>query len=393
MPWVEKTMMDQKMEMMLLWESGTISIVELAKRFNVSRPTVYKWIARYKEKGYVGLTEDSRNPKYRKNRTPPHIEKEIVRQRDKHRRWRAKKLLILVQAKYPNEKMPSEQTIYQILKRNNLVNPRKRRNRLEPQNPVFDPKEPNEIWSADFKGKFRMGNKIYCYPLTIADSYTRHVFCAKGLYSANLENTMKVFADVFKRYGLPKQIHTDNGQPFASSRALGRLSQLSVWFMELGIEPVFSDPARPDQNGRHERMHRELKGEATRPPGHNMQSQQRKLNAFVKEYNEVRPHESLGMRPPAAVHVLSERKYKKRVKPWVYPKECIERYVCRNGAVRIGKREWLMVSKALSEKIVGFEPVGGKLYKLYFRQFFLGYADLDKLKVYDKMKYNRERKL
>ncbi|MCG8412086.1 MAG: integrase core domain-containing protein, partial [Bacteroidales bacterium] len=276
---------------------------------------------------------------------------------------------------------------------NNLVKPRKRRHHLEPQNPVFDPQEPNEIWSADFKGKFRMGNKIYCYPLTIADSYTRYVFCAKGLYSANLENTMKVFADVFKRYGLPKQIHTDNGQPFASSRALGRLSQLSVWFMELGIEPVFSDPARPDQNGRHERMHRELKGEATRPPGFNMQSQQRKLNGFVKEYNELRPHEALGLRPPEVVHIVSERKYREKVESWSYPKECIARYVCKNGAVRIGKREWLMISKALSGKIVGFEPVGGKLYKLYFRQFFLGYADLEKLKVYDKMKYNRERKL
>ena len=207
-------------------------------------------------------------------------------------------MAVLLEDKFPRENIPSISTISLILKRNELVVKRKRHKRIEPQKPIFDPLRPNEVWSADFKGKFRLGNKIYCYPLTIADSYSRYVFAAKGLLSANTKNSKAVFIDIFKRYGLPEQIHTDNGAPFAHINSLGRLSKLSVWFMELGIKPVFSDPAHPEQNGRHERMHRELKGEATRPPGLNLQAQQRKLNAFLKEYNEIRPHEALCMKPP-----------------------------------------------------------------------------------------------
>jgi len=235
-----------------------------------------------------------------------------------------------------------------------------------------------------------LGDRQYCYPLTIADSASRYVFAAKGMYSAKRENTKPVFIDVFRKYGLPEQIHTDNGAPFAHINSLGRLSKLSVWFMELGIQPVFSDPAHPEQNGRHERMHRELKGEATRPPGYSLQAQQRKLNAFVKEYNELRPHDALGMKTPEAVHTVSERKYPEKIEEWIYSKDFQVRYVSRNGAVRIGVKNWLFITTALTGKEIAFEELGNRIYRIFFRGFFLGYSDMKGLKVYDIMTYRNE---
>lgn len=215
----------------------------------------------------------------------------------------------------------------------------------------------------------------------MADSYSRYVFAAKGLYRTNEASSKPVFIELFRRYGLPGQLHTDNGAPFASMNALGRLSRLSVWFMELGIEPVFSDPAHPEQNGRHERMHRELKGEATRPPGYSLQRQQTLLNEFVREYNEVRPHEALGMRTPAAVHVLSPREYPERIQEWNYPAGFVTRYVTKNGCFRAGSAKWIFVSTALMGKWVGLEDLGNEIYRLYYRSFFLGYLDLANRKV------------
>lgn len=238
-----------------------------------------------------------------------------------------------------------------------------------------------------------MGNTVYCNPLTIADSYSRYVFSAKGMLNPNTKGTKAAFIKVFRRYGLPKQMHSDNGSPFGTVRSLCRLTKLSAWFMELGIQPVFSDPACPGQNGRHERMHRELKAEATRPPGKNLQAQQVKLNHFIREYNDLRPHEALGMRTPSAVHIISEIKYPEKIIPWNYPKECIVRRVTNNGAIRIGKANWMFITSALAGKELGFKELGNKIYEIYFRGFFLGYADMKDLKVYNIMKYNNELKL
>jgi len=286
-----------------------------------------------------GLLEIPTTPRKVANKTSKIIENEIINLRQKHPRRGAPKLLVLLQDQFPDQELPKVSTVNLILKRNGLVKNRKKRFKTEPKKPKFDPGKCNEIWSADFKGQFRLGNTKYCYPLTIADSYSRYVFAAKGMYSPNLKGTKSAFIKVFRHYGLPEQIHTDNGQPFGHIRSLGRLTRLSTWFMELGIMPVYSDPASPGQNGRHERMHRDLKGEATRPPGKNLQSQQVKLNNFVREYNEIRPHDSLNLRTPSAVHIKSERKYLEKTIPWVYPKEFIVRYVTKGGFIRIGRAD------------------------------------------------------
>jgi transposase InsO family protein len=393
MSWKETTVMDQKQEFILLWKAGKHTVTALCEIFSISRSTAYKYIKRYKQYGFAGLPERSRRPHTFPRKTEDVIEEEIVKLREKHTRWGSRKLLVLLEDKFPHAELPGYTTINTILKRHGMVKERKRRGKVEPKKPIFDPHVPNEVWSADYKGKFRMGNKKYCYPLTIADSYSRYVFSAKGLHSATAANTKPVFIDVFRKYGMPEQIHTDNGAPFAHINSLGRLSKLSVWFMELGIQPVFSDPAHPEQNGRHERMHRELKGECTRPPGRTLQAQQRKLNRFVKEYNEIRPHEALGMKMPASVHEISDRKYPETIVEWEYPKEVIEKYVSHNGAVRTGKNDWLFLTTALSGKNVGFEEIGNRIYRIYFREFFLGYADMKDRKVYDIMTYKNELKL
>ena len=381
------------MEFIILYNTHTIPVSHLAERFGISRPTAYKYIKRYEDSGMAGLLELSRRPHNTPNKTPPDIEEQILYLRNKHPRWGAEKLLVLLEDRCPNRELPQVSTINNILKRNGLVAKRKKRIRVEPIYPIFDPTEPNQIWSADFKGKFRMGNKVYVNPLTIADSYSRYVFITQGLQYATFTNTKRVFRTVFREYGLPEQIHTDNGTPFGSIRSLGRLSKLSIWFMELGILPVFSDPGHPEQNGRHERMHRELKAEATRPPGKTLQLQQRKFNSFVKEYNQIRPHAALGMLTPASVHKYSKNQFPEKIPEWIYPKEMKTRYVTTTGGIRVGKKGMLYLSTPLGGKIVGLEEIGNNIFRVYFRQFFLGYADFKDLKMYDIMNYNDELKL
>jgi len=182
-------------------------------------------------------------------------------------------------------------------------------------------------------------------------------------------------------------LHTDNGTPFANVRALNRLTKFAVWLMELGVQPVYSDPASPQQNGRHERMHRELKAECCRKPGSNLRGQQMMFNRFIKEYNDERPHEALGMAAPSQVYKKSNRPFPNEIEEWDYPGDYLVKYVCRNGAIRVGHDKWLFVGTALNEKRVGLEQLEEDIYRLYFRDFFLGYLDVKELQVYDINEY------
>ena len=390
MPLMEMTLMDQKKEFILLWKTEQYSLSYLCREFNISRPTGYRYIEKYKKFGIEGLENRPTIAKTIANKTPEAIEKAIVaiRKNPDYKRWGAKKILWKLQQEGVYEKLPAVSTINLILKRNDLIPKRKIRKRVEPIKPIFDPEEPNEVWSADYKGKFRMGNNKYCYPLTICDSCSRIILDIKGLHTATLEASKPVFEAVFKEYGLPLQLHTDNGSPFASVRSLGRITKFAVWLMELGIEPVYSDPGRPDQNGRHERMHRELKAEACSPPGKNLQSQQVKFNRFKRIYNYERPHESLGMVTPASAHEKSKRPYPKEISEYSYPADYKVKYVCRNGIIRVGKKDEVYVSTALKEKEVGLEELGGGIYRIYFREYLLGYLDENDLQVYDIQEYN-----
>jgi hypothetical protein len=246
---------------------------------------------------------------------------------------------------------------------------------VKPVFPIFDPQECNEVWSADYKGKFLMGNKIYCHPLTIADSKSRFLFTAKGHYKENLKAVKTEFTQVFRQYGIPKQIHTDNGSPFGSVASIQRFTQLSYWFIELGISPVFSDPAHPEQNGRHERMHHDLKASCAKPSAYDLKAQQRRLNHFVKEYNHVRPHEALGMETPASAHSFSTRPFPEKILDYDYDSEMKVLKVTQNGAMRWRSYYWVYLTAALKGKYVGVLDMGNGIWRVFYRSVFLGYFD------------------
>lgn len=385
MTWKETTTMEQKIEFITEWRSGNYTITELCRQFEISRPTAYKYIKRYEKEGLEGLKEHERKPFNHPNKIPSEIEEKIITYRKKHPRWGGEKIWKLLHKDVREKDIPSISTVNRVLKQNSLITVKKRMRRVKAVYPIFNPQACNEVWSADFKGKFRLGNKKYCHPLTIADSYSRFVFAAKGMYGEKFKPTMLEFRRVFREFGLPTQIHTDNGTPFGAVQAIKRLTRLSVWFIEQGIEHVYSDPAHPEQNGRHERMHRDLKGEATRPPGYNLQGQQRKLNKFIDEYNYERPHAALSLETPGSIHVCSHRLYSEKIKDWVYPSDCEVRRVTKNGALRWRSTKWVMVSTTLIDKYVGLEELGDGIWRIYFRQKLLGYFDENKLRIQDEI--------
>ncbi len=265
------------------------------------------------------------------------------------------------------------------MKKNGLVIPKKRFRRVKPIQPIYDAQQCNDVWSTDYKGKFLMGNKKYCHPLTISDKKSRFLFLAKGHYKENFINAKKAFTQVFKRFGLPKQIHSDNGVPFGSTRAVRRYTRLSYWFIDLGIDPVFSDPGKPQQNGKHERMHKDLKADCAKPPAFNLRAQQRKLNQFVKNYNFIRPHEALDMKTPADVYFKSNKVFNDKIVDWEYPDNIYPRKVTKTGAMRWRKYDWIYVSRALVGKYVGIEEIGNGIWRVFYRNVFLGYFDTKKL--------------
>ena len=380
MPWKETTTMEQKIEFICEWRTGKYTITELCKSFGISRPTAYKLISRFEEKGFEALREQSRAPGKHPNATGQNIIEGILDLKKKHKHWGAKKIRELLFKDFTKQEVPSVVTVHKTLKRNGLVCPQKRMRRVEPVYPIFDPKQCNEVWSADYKGKFLMGNKIYCHPLTIADSRSRFLFTAKGHYHENLKSAKAEFTKVFRTFGIPKQIHTDNGSPFGSVRTIQRFTQLSYWFIELGITPVFSDPAHPEQNGRHERMHRDLKAACAKPAAYDLKAQQRRLNHFVKEYNHVRPHEALDMKTPADMHDFSTRPYLEKIPNFDYDTDYRVLKVTQNGSIRWKSYYWVYVTAALTGKYVGIQETGNGIWRVFYRNVFLGYFDESNIK-------------
>ena len=383
MPWQERSAMDEKASFIFEWESGESTVSALCESFGISRTLAYRYIGRYLDHGRAGLIDQSRAPRRVWNRTAEDLEQAVIELRRKKPRRGALKLHQLLREQFGRRPVPAVSTIELILKRHGLVKKRRRVRRIRETHPIFQADGPNEIWSVDFKGEFRMGNLRYCYPLTVMDTYSRYVLAVVGMHRPTYEGTKAVFQALFKRYGLPKQIHSDNGEPFASAVSLSRLTRLAVWFMELGIVPVYSDPAHPEQNGRHERMHEELKAEATRPPAYSLGRQQRKFNAFCQEYNEERPHQGLAQRRPREFYRASRRRLPARIRPWKYPQGIVVKYVCRNGAIRWGFGKWVMVSTTLATRYVGLEEMAAGKWRVYFRDTLLGYLDETTLRIQD----------
>jgi len=374
--------MNEKVRFIADVQRDFASMAELCARFGVSRKTAYKWIDRYNADGPSGLLDRSRRPQNCPHQTPHAVVEALLDLRRLHPSWGAKKLLRILSRRRPDVNWPSRSTASELLKRHGLVTSRKRRSYPgHPGRPMTPMDEPNSIWTADFKGQFRTRDGEYCYPLTIVDGFSRYLLACQGLRSTAVPLAKPVFKRLFEEYGLPRIVRTDNGVPFATT-ALGRLSALSVWWIRLGIYPELIEPAHPEQNGRHERMHRTLKAETTRPPRGNLAAQQARFNEFRHEYNHERPHEGLGQETPASVYRRAPRKLPRELPQIEYPKHFEVRLVSRNSGIR-WKSSWVCVTQTLAEEYVGLEEVDDGLWDVYFGPLKLGRMDERKLRIED----------
>ncbi len=371
MPWSDVSPMDQKLLFAADYKRQVFSFSELCRRFGISRKTGYKWISRFEEGGFDALNDRSRRPHSCPHQTEPAFVEAIIETRKRHPTWGAKKILAILRRHFPNDNWPARSTVCDILKRNDLVPKRRKRPRQgHPGRPDTQMTEPNKIWTADFKGHFRTCDGVYCHPLTIADGFSRYLIRCHALTSTAHNGAAAVFKTAFNEYGLPEIIRTDNGVPFATT-AIARLSRLSVWWIRLGIYPELIELGHPEQNGRHERMHKTLKAETTRPPAANRTAQQRKFNRFLDEFNCVRPHEALGLKTPASKYEASPRRMPRSLPPVEYPAHWDVRLVSRNGGIRWNSN-WVNVSHVLGGEYVGLEEIDNDLWSVYYGPIELG---------------------
>lgn len=371
MPWKETCSMDQKMQMIGDYIGGSCNITQLSEIYEVSRKTIYKWISRYEKEGPSGLKEHSRVPRSHPNAIPPETAREIVATKLRYPRWGPKKIIAWLEEHRPGEQWAAASTAGEILKREGLVRLRRKRRRTPPYTePFIECNRANAVWSADFKGQFKTGDGKFCYPITITDNASRYLLCCQGLRQPTLEETQPWFEKVFKEYGLPEAIRTDNGMPFASV-GLGGLTKLTVWFIKLEIRSERIAPGHPEQNGRHERMHRSLKEAVANPPRDNIKEQQRAFDEFVQEYNFERPHEALKQKTPASSYCPSLRPYPFELPKIRYADDVIVRKVRHNGEIK-WKGKLIYVSEALVGEPVALKQINEYLWEIKFSFYTLG---------------------
>lgn len=380
MAWNETNELKEKIQFISAWLKNELTMTQLCRQFNISRKTGYKIIARYEEGDSDCLKQRSRAPHTSPEKTNAHITQILLKTKKRYPKWGPKKIKDWLEIEYPNQYWPAASTIGDIFKKNGLVRPRKRKYKCPIySHPFLECTAPNTVWSADYKGQFKLGNGRHCYPLTISDNYSRYLLGCKALYSTHLEDARKFFEKIFKEYGLPKAIKTDNGKPF-SSASLGGLSQLSVWWIKLGIIPERIKPGHPEQNGRHERMHRTLKEATAKPPSLTMQGQQSAFNRFRKEYNFERPHDGLNKRRPAELYQNSDRKFPNKLPPIEYPSNYLVRKVGHSGEITWEGRD-IFISESLRGEYVGLIEVDNGIWEVYFSKMKLAGLDHQKGRI------------
>ena len=375
MPWRQVNAMNQRFQFVRDARQRLITFTELCALYGISRTVGYKWLQRAEQSGLDFLEELSRRPHSCPHATPSELTARILEARRHHPSWGPRKLLALVRRQDRRRGQefawPARSTVAELLRRNGLSTPRRRRAiRGHPGRPLTPMTAPNVIWTADYKGQFRLGDATYCFPLTVQDGFSRYLLGCRALTSTTTIECRPVFERLFQEYGLPEILRTDNGVPFATG-ALGRLSQLSVWWVRLGIYPELIEPAHPEQNGRHERMHRTLKRATARPPAPSRRRQQQRFDLFRQEYNAVRPHEALGDATPTSLYASSPRPYPSALPPLEYPLQFEVRLVSANGGIR-WQNSWVNVSHVLSGEYVGLEEIDEGEWDLYFGRMKLG---------------------
>lgn len=349
-------------------------MTELCARHGISRQAGYETVARYQQEGWAGLEERSRAPHRHPNQMELEIEREILELRQAHMRWGPRKLKAVLERECPGRKWPAASTMGELLRREGLVIPRKKRRRVDPYTAPFAAATmPNRVWCGDFKGWGRAQNGERIDPLTITDAYSRYLLRCQAVEKTDTARVQAIFEAAFREYGLPEAIRTDNGAPFAS-RAIAGLSQLAVWWMKLGIVPERIQPAHPEQNGRHERMHLTLQQETMSPMASNRRAQQRRFDQFRQEFNQQRPHEALHMHAPATCYTSSPRPFPVRVCEPEYDGSMLLRRVHRRGQF-LWKHEGVFLTKALCGERIALQPIDDRWYTIYFAQFALAQFD------------------
>ncbi len=375
MPWKVCSAMEERLRFIARLLDGE-AMTDVCREFGISRKTGYKILNRYKDEGSTALSDRSRRPVRYANQLPPQIEGLIVSLKRDKPHWGARKLRELLVRRLPGDLLvPAQSTIHAVLDRHGLVTRMGRRRNRAQGTPLSTGANPNDLWCADFKGEFRLGNNHYCYPLTVTDHASRYLLLCDALDSVREDGAIAAFQRLFTERGLPDAIRTDNGVPFASPNALFNLSKLSVWWLRLGIAIERIKPGNPQQNGRHERMHLTLKKETTRPPGMNSLQQQARFDAFIGEFNTERPHEAIAMKRPAEVYAPSSKPYF-GLPDLQYPLHDREYLVTACGRICMHRKK-INISTVLAGQKLGLKEVDDGIWLISFMHYDLGYIDLE----------------
>ena len=372
MPWKECHVVDERLRFIARLLDGE-KMAAVCEEFGISRKTGYKIFERYKDAGLVGLTDRSRRPHRHANQLPMAVEKLIVRLKKEYPHWGAPKLRERLKQRWPEVACPAISTVHAVLDRRGLVRRRGQTRRRLVGTPLTRPLTPNALWCADYKGEFLLGNRRYCYPLTITDFASRYLIACEAQLTTKERYAFTVFERAFQDFGLPEAIRTDNGVPFASAHALYGLSKLAVWWLRLGIGLERIAPGHPEQNGRHERLHLTLKTEATHPAAPNLLQQQARFDTFVQRYNEERPHQALDMQTPASRYTASPRPYD-GLEELDYPAHDWTAIITTCGRICYQRRK-INVSQVFAGQKVGVKQVDEHIWLVTFMHYDLGYFD------------------
>jgi transposase InsO family protein len=380
MPWKVINQMDLRIQLITDWNDGYSSKTDLSQKYGVSRPTIYKWLKRYKLSGIEGLKEQSRAHKNCPHRTSKEILNLLIQEKLKNRKRGPRKVRAQLERKHPELEFPAVSTIAYWLKKEGLVERRKKRLHVPPYTqPFAECNAPNDVWSIDYKGQFYMKNGHACYPLTLSDNFSRFLLGCQALEGPRYDPTRQCIEAAFREYGLPSAIRCDNGTPFAG-RCIGGLSQLSIWWIQLGIIPERIGKGCPQENGRHERMHRTLKNEALDPVSRDLKEQQKAFDIYRYDYNNCRPHESLDDRTPSEYYKKSNRPYVERPHPPDYGLDFQVRNVRHAGEIKFMNRTFY-ITELLTGQHVGLKEIEDGLWQLQFSFYVLGSIDLRKNKI------------
>lgn len=377
MPWNPVTQMEEIIRFVMLANSDRFTLTELCEQFGISRKTAYKHLARYEADGLKGLQARSHRPLSSPQRTEADVEALILAERRRHQTWGPKKLQVVLETKHGITTPPACSTIGAILARHGLSVRRRRRPGAYPalNDALTQPTQPNEVWTFDFKGWFDLTSGVRCDPLTVCDRFSHYVLALRAQPNQQFKGTLRTCRDLMRQVGLPKVIRSDLGSPFASI-GLGRLSSLSIWWIEQGIEVAFTRPASPQDNGSHERMHRDLEAEVAQSPSPSFAAQQRRFERWRHTYNHERPHEALGMQCPTDFYHASARRLNENDRALVYPKHFELKLISTSGFLAHEGRSY-HVGEAFSGKRVGLHHLPGGQTDLFFANVHLGHLTLN----------------